>query len=1296
VEPALWQKIERIYHLIREHDPPLRAALLQKACGDDEALLREVQSLLNQGSGAEEYMNAAVLEADRIAQELLDGGRSEVSFQFKGSLRFIPRERVGAGSSGEVYRVLDRQSNSEVALKKLKQFHPANLLRFKLEFRSLADLIHPNLVRMYELFGENDEWFFTMEFVTGVDFRSHVRPDGIVVDWQRLRAAMYQLSTGVQALHGFGKLHRDLKPSNVIVKPDGRVVLLDFGLVKDLESLSEQSLALAGSPAYMAPEQFGNGIIDETADWYAVGVMLYDAITGQLPFGGPWTEVLRQKREVSAPECNALVLGTPPDLDIACRLLLDRNPEVRREGVKILLRPHREGPKSAVHTRDEFVGRHRELASLRKAFSAVRAGNQQVVLLRGRSGIGKTALMSRFFKEVKLESPDAALFQGRCRDSESVPYRALDPIADELVRFLRRLSRPLTSRFLPRHPELLEKLFPVFGELEVGVALQGRSMSDPDEQRMRRQAFEAFCDLLGRISDQTPMVLAIDDLQWSDLDSIALISDLVLSANPAPLMLILSFRSEDMGASPPLEALFSFRQRFAEVRSCLDIELEGLSDDECRNLLRELQAGPDSITDEESDQLLREAAGNPFLLGELLHYVSSKTERRATIDSFQPQPRLLVCDMICARAQTLSSTARQMLEVLAVFGEPTLRSLLCSAVTATDEAPVQAIGRLVHERYIRITGDAEDCRIEPFHDQVREASLSWLSPGERRNWHERLAQLLRGSPDIDPQILLRHQRGAGDLAAVLEAAPIAAQIAETALAFEQAAQLYGEAIATGLGDERQKAELIRKRADALANAGRGFESGQSYLRAANWPQHNDAVEMRRRAAEEFLKSGHLDEGIQIFFDLLASIGVRAPARRLESLLRMLVVRFLIRLRGLRWRERTEQEIPPEALRRLDLLWSGAMALVTIDTILGSYLQALHMLAALRRGEPSRLALSFSFAAIYECIGGTREYHHGRKLITFAQQLAENRKDDYLLAMIQACWGGLDFLSGNIEDGLLHSRAAVSGLKAISRRRSAWELGTSNMMLTWFLGWEGKIQELSETIPILAAEGRSRGDLYTEVSLRCCATSHLIDLAADKPDDALAGITRSIQLWRKTSYDLPHLYATYARVECLLYADRVEEARHLLLSDWPFLKRSLFTRKSQIHKTLVFYMRARTALPLWLRQPGDRKLRAEVEHFAQRLRKLGSRWGDALSRLMCAGIAAGTGHDSAAVRELESAEAMLRQQRLYLLAAAALRRQGELMDVAGVDRIAAADKFMRSEGIVRPERITAMVLPGAWR
>ena len=436
------------------------------------------------------------------------------------------------------------------------------------------------------------------------------------------------------------------------------------------------------------------------------------------------------------------------------------------------------------------------------------------------------------------------------------------------------------------------------------------------------------------------------------------------------------------------------------------------------------------------------------------------------------------------------------------------------------EDPAAAMGILIREHLARLIRDSLGIKLEPYHDQVREASLSWLSPIELRNWHAHLAELLQSEGDTDPQRLLRHYRGAENLAAAFDCALSGAKKAENALAFEQAARLYEEALETGRADDASQASLHRKRAEALAKAGRGYESGRSYLEAARWPTHNDEFEMQRAAAEQMIRSGYLEEGTALFTALLRRSGFHIPGRRTETLLRMLALRLFIRCRGLRWTFRHETQIPGKTLRKLDLLWSGAMSLVTIDTITGSYLQALHLLYALRAGEPFRLALSLSFAAVYECMGGTREYDHGRNLIRLSQRLAERLNDPYLSAMTFGCWAGLDLIAGRISDGLSHSRTAAAGLKTAKQRGRAWESGTFNMLLIWFLGWNGRIRELSETLPQMLNEGRSHGDVYTDVCLQCSGTSHLVALAGDNPNAALAEIDHSMKQWRKSSFDLP--------------------------------------------------------------------------------------------------------------------------------------------------------------------------------
>ncbi len=456
--------------------------------------------------------------------------------------RFEHRGELGAGEVGIVHRVLDRARDEEVALKVLRRLGGRELYRFKREFRMLADLEHPNLVRLHDLFEVGGDWMYTMELVDGVPFGQWVRAPGL--DEARLREALYQLADGLIALHAAGRLHRDVKPSNVLVEPSGRVVLLDFGLTTAIGSQeadrTHEQFAV-GTPAYMSPEQAADEPLTPASDWYAVGVMLYEALVGRRPFAGSAAAVIVQKDTATPRSPRALVPSVPADLDQLCTRLLARDPARRAGGDDVLATLGR-APSPATQRiqrgqiRAPLVGRDRELAALKEALAASR-DHMVLAVVTGPAGSGKTALL-RSFGDAAARA-GAVVIPSRALEREVIPLRALDPMVDGLSAHLVRLPREEVARLLPEDAPLLAQLFPVMRRvpgLDVPSFL-GPAADVHDDETLYR-ASRAIAELMVAIARSRPIVVLVDDMQWGDEREAALIHRYEGPAAPHVLLVV--------------------------------------------------------------------------------------------------------------------------------------------------------------------------------------------------------------------------------------------------------------------------------------------------------------------------------------------------------------------------------------------------------------------------------------------------------------------------------------------------------------------------------------------------------------------------------------------------------------------------------------------------------------------------------------------------------------------------------------------------------------------------------------
>jgi hypothetical protein len=1238
--------------------------------------------------------------------------------------RFQIQCELGRGGMGIVYRAYDSKRDQLVALKSLPWLEPTALYRFKREFRRLADVSHPNLATLYELFAEGRQWFFTMELVEGVDFLTWVREeDGETrrqgdeetgtrkpIDLRRLRRALRQLAQGVAALHGAGILHRDIKPHNVLVTRAGRVVLLDFGLAADLSPTvlepGKEPHALGTIP-YLSPEQGAGLPLGPASDWYSVGVMLYVVLTGRLPFRGSALQILREKAEWEPPAPRELRSGVPEDLDQLCIDLLRRDPQQRPPGQEVFrclecesaslgsdsvnLSPERTMP-IGLTPESPLMGRESHLAALAEAFRVVKEGRPQCLYLRGPSGVGKTALVQTFLNSLR-EQTDAVILTGQCFEQESVPYKALDGLVDALSGYLVRLEPLDVQALLPADLSPLATMFPVLRRVEAINRYRGPTAGERggerDPQEVRRRAFAGFRELLTKIGRRQPLILFVDDLQWGDLDSALLLRNLLQPPDPPALLLLGSYRSEETETGAFLRELFSRGRNADPVLEVRELDVGALDHEEARDLALRLLGDP-TATDL-ADTIARESDGYPFFVHALAHHVmagpptaiASPEARRGKVDD------VLFDKTFGDRLAGLPEEVRRLLGIVAVAGRPLAEQ---DAFRAAGLAANQltALTALRSQRFIRAVSGTEEPRITAYHDRIRESVLSLLPPAVVQEHHRCLAHSLELSGRAEAELLAVHFHGADELEQAGTYYARAAERAAQTLAFDQAARLYRLALQLRPVHGSEQHLLRERLGDALANAGRGGEAAPEFLVAAEGSSPLSALQFRQRAALQYLVSGRVEEGLAVLGQVLAAVGLWLPSTPRQALLILLLRRARLWLRGLRFRQRAADRIAALELTRIDICHAAAAGVGAFDNILAAGFQSLELLLALRAGEPARLTRALLGEALLLAIIGGRTGRRAAQLVAFAEQIHPPGDDPRLSGTLTLARA----MAAGMHGQWRRATESFAVAEQVFRERCIdvrWGINLAQALGLWNLYMQGEVAELGRRLPPAIEEAKGRGDLYA-LAYMLSLLKPYAQLCADQPDDNRRNLD-TLQDGGIRPLSNPHLMLLCAYVQLDLYAgDMASIFRHV--DDlWRALRRSLHVR-IQFWRIITGDMRARAALAAATSAANPLFHLRAAERDARLLERERVPWGDALARLIRAGIAAARGDQPRAARLLQDAVDRLESAEMRLHAAVARRRLGELLGGAhGRDLIAQADAWMKAQSVVNPAAVTRMYAPG---
>jgi predicted ATPase len=566
----------------------------------------------------------------------LETSRAELT---RGTLfadRYEIIEELGTGGMGSVYKAVDKKLNEDVAIKLLKKEIASDrkiIERFANELKLSRRIAHKNIGRMFELMEFEGTSFITMEFVPGENLKSFIKRIGKLPEEKALAIAK-QVAEGLREAHHLGVIHRDLKPQNIMIDTEGNARIMDFGIARSMKAKGQTEAGMIiGTPDYMSPEQAEGNEAAARSDIYSLGVVIYEMLTGQMPFVGDSAMSVALKHITQIPtnpqEIDSRISGEMNHLIMKC---LEKDPENRYQNVEELLgelhdiekifviaaapeRPQlpaflEAGKEEAEPPRPIFVAREQELERLTDSLKTALLGKGRVLFVTGEAGSGKTALIQEFCRRALESQPDLIVADGKCNAQTGVgdPYLPFIEILNELAGDIE--ARYLAGVISREHALRLWNLIPpsVKAILENGTDLvnifirgaslvartsafspgrtdwqsqlkklvERKSALPADLTLQQSHLFGEYTRVLQSLSREKPLLLVLDDLQWVDEGSANLLFHIGRQVKGHRILVVGSFRPTEIAMGreekrhPIVPVLHEFKRDFGEIE--LDLE----------------------------------------------------------------------------------------------------------------------------------------------------------------------------------------------------------------------------------------------------------------------------------------------------------------------------------------------------------------------------------------------------------------------------------------------------------------------------------------------------------------------------------------------------------------------------------------------------------------------------------------------------------------------------------------------------------------------------------------------------
>jgi len=797
------------------------------------------------------------------------------------ALQLPPRFQIRAvlkdTAETAVYRVFDVSDKRDEAIKILRHelSEPQQLLRFKAEFATLAGLEHPSIVKVYD-FGLIDDRFpyFTMEYFAGKKISEFF--DG--KNWDALYDVIVQIASGLHHIHHLGIIHLDLKPSNILVSDHGQAKIMDFGVA--VESHQVLNRQIRGTLHYMAPEVLRQDRVDSRADLYALGMTLYETVTGALPaYGKQPIEVIRLHLDGEIRPPSAINPRVPDALEQIIMRLLEKDPRHRFASAAALLQAVAQAAGKTAPAGEllvgrgelfaaPLIGRKNEVAQLTTLIADARAGRGCGVIVAGAEGLGKSRIVRDATLRAQLDG--ARVFCGRCPINRKTIYAPFFEIFQQMVAAVNP------------HADVTEELRRLLRPLVVPAPGEESAPAHSQKYRLYNRIVQSMQDMYGFLSagegSGSPLIIVIEDLQWADPSTSELFSFLVGEAKQNRLLVIGTLTADE--ASPDL---MTWEQRAREGGFPV-IRVSTLNEAMVREHLQSL-LGYENVSDEFVRWMLWESTGSPLNIRRIVDYLIAHGFLNWTANGWAVEMDRIralripggAASILMEKVEALDGEQRALLETAAVFGEVSEIDLLTRAASAPAEQAFRIARDLIRNGLLDESSDGKSVTFPQIH--LRDALYNTMTERRRGELHHRVGHVLEpllesGSTQLLGQVAYHFAR-ADEPEKGIRYAVEAGDLAFRTLAHEEATEFYRSALElmdlAGF-DEAHKAEVREKLADAYyrSNDFRGAMSAYQYLlksiqaRARSEAPNADLARVMKKIGKVLTKRGEQDSALSYY------------------------------------------------------------------------------------------------------------------------------------------------------------------------------------------------------------------------------------------------------------------------------------------------------------------------------------------------------------------------------------------------------------------------------------------------